>query len=68
MGEMHTTLERRKGLTERLFSLAGRERMSVEEHLSRALELYTREKEIVAKAMWLSGPEKPLLLDSDKDT
>jgi predicted HTH domain antitoxin len=57
MGEMHTTLELRKGLAERLFTLAEREGMSVEEFLSRAIELYTREKEIVTKAMQLSGPE-----------
>ena len=54
---MRTTLELRKGLAERLFTLAEREGMSVEELLSRALALYTREKEIVAKAMRLSGPE-----------
>jgi len=35
MGEMHTTLELRKGLAER-------EGMSVEERLSRILEPYTR--------------------------
>jgi hypothetical protein len=50
MGEMHTTLELRKGLAER-------EGMSVEEFVSRVIEPYTREKEIVAKAMRLLGPE-----------
>ena len=41
MEEKHTTLELRKGLAERLFTLAEREGMSVEDFLSRALEPYT---------------------------
>jgi len=42
MEEKHTTLELGKGLAERLFTLAERDGMSVEELLSRVLELYTR--------------------------
>ncbi len=41
MGDTHTTLVLWKGLAERLFTLAEREGLSVEEFLSRALEPYT---------------------------
>ncbi len=41
MGDTHTTLVLRKGLAERLFTLAEREGMSVEDFLSRALAPYT---------------------------
>ncbi len=39
--DTHTTLMLRKGLAERLFTIAEREGMSAEDFLSRALEPYT---------------------------
>jgi len=42
MEEKHITFELKKGIAERLFTLAEREGMSVEELLSRALVLYMR--------------------------
>jgi hypothetical protein len=67
MGEMHTTLELRKGLAERLFTLAEREGMSVEELLSRALELYTRKPSSAAEVLEFVKQQtgrKPKLLKS----
>ena len=64
---MHTTLELRKGLAERLFTLAEREGMSVEELLSRALELYTRKPSSAAEVLEFVKQQtgrKPKLLKS----
>ena len=65
MGEMHTTLELRKGLAERLFTLAEREGMSVEELLSRAIELSVTMPRLLlqpSKAARRSSQEKRKLL------
>ncbi|NOR78296.1 MAG: hypothetical protein GQ523_07745 [Methanophagales archaeon] len=65
--EENTTLELGKGLVERLFSLAEREGMSVEDILSRALELYTRKPSSAAEVLEfvkLQTVRKPKLLKS----
>ena len=67
MGEMHTTLELRKGIAERLFTIAEREGMSVEELLSRALVLYTRKPSSAAEVLEFVKQQtgrKPKLLKS----
>ena len=64
---MHTTLELRKGLAERLFTIAEREGMSVEELLSRAIELYTRKPSSAAEVLEFVKQQtgrKPKLLKS----
>ncbi len=65
--EENTTLELGKGLAERLFTLAEREGMSVEDILSRALELYTRKPSSAAEVLEfvkLQTIRKPKLLKS----
>jgi len=67
MGDKHTTLELRKGLAERLFTLAEREGMSVEELLSRVLELYTRKPSSATEVLEFVKQQtgrKPKLLKS----
>jgi hypothetical protein len=63
----HTTLELEKGLAERLFTLAEKEGMSVEELLSQALGLYTRKPSSAAEVLEfvkLQTGKKPKLLKS----
>ncbi|NMX20887.1 hypothetical protein C5S30_00275 [ANME-1 cluster archaeon GoMg4] len=67
MGDKHTTLELRNGLAERLFTLAEREGMSVEELLSRVLKLYTRKPSSATEVLEFVKQQtgrKPILLKS----
>lgn len=67
MGDKHTTLELKKELAERLFVLAEREGVNVEELLRRVLELYPEKPRSAAEVLELVKQQtgrKPKLLKS----